>query len=227
MKRHMQRRLLAWLTRLGMTAPLFITGCASTGNWWNIDNCATIPPGAQPAPLGTYVHRFQDVQAAKAEADDFVIYKYEWRPNSPVLSPFGMYHINEIIKRLPFVPFPVMIQVNEVDGQLNEARRCAIVQALTMNGIPDAETRVILGFPEAEGLFGEEAENLYPQLISDFNPFFGAGLGGNGLFGGGFGGGIGSPFGAFNGNAGIGGLGVNYGGFGGFRGFAAPGFGGY
>ena len=44
-------------------------GC---GNLWHIDNCATIPRRAQPAPPGTYVNRWTHLQETKAELDDFV-----------------------------------------------------------------------------------------------------------------------------------------------------------
>ena len=120
-----------WLLSLGLLAPSFFSGCA--GTWWgvcNVDNCATVPKGAQPAPNGTYVHRVHEVQAAKAEADDFVVYKYEWYLGGCELGPFGKYHLNEMIKRLPFVPFPILIQAHTMDGHLNEQRRCHIVQAL-------------------------------------------------------------------------------------------------
>jgi hypothetical protein len=189
------RRLLAGA---GLLLPAVIAGCQHLSPCC-IDNCATVPKGAQPAPNGTYVHRVQEIQAAKAEADDFVIYKYEWCMGGSELGPFGKYHLNEMIKRLPFVPFPILIQAHTLDGELNEARRCYIVRALQLNGIPDAEQRVLLGFPEAEGLYGDEAERIYLQMLTP-----GGGLGfGVGGFGGGFGsfgfGGFGGPFGGFGG----------------------------
>jgi hypothetical protein len=41
-----------------------------------------------------------------------------------------------------------------------------VVYYLTLAGVPDAEDRVVLGFPEAEGLYGDEAERIYSQMIS-------------------------------------------------------------
>lgn len=214
-----------WLLTLGLLAPSLLPGCS----WWNlcVDNCATVPPGAQPAPNGTYVRRVQEVQAAKAEADDFVVYKYEWYLGGCELGPFGKYHLNEMIKRLPFVPFPILIQAHTLDGQLNEQRRCHIVQALALNGIPDAEQRVVIGFPEAEGLYGDEAPRIYAQMITEqtgFNLLQG-GFGNNNFFSNfgfgnaGFGGGFGGGYGGLGGYGGFG----NYGGYGGYPG----GYGGF
>lgn len=169
----MKRSLRTTLWKAGLLLPPLFSGCSSLGTGaCCVDNCANVPPGAQPAPNGTYVRRFRDAEAAKAEMDDFVIYKYEWTMVDPEserrnqLGPFGTYHINEIVKRLPFVPFPVMIQAHKIDGDLNEERRQYIVNILRLNGVPDAETRVVVGFPEAEGLYGDEAERIYLQMIA-------------------------------------------------------------
>ncbi|MCS6977851.1 MAG: hypothetical protein NZM31_12715 [Gemmatales bacterium] len=202
-----------WLLVVGLLAPSLMSGCATTWHDCCVDNCATIPPGAQPAPNGTYVQRFRDVQAAKAEADDFVIYKYEWSYGTAELGPFGQYHVNEMVKRLPFVPFPVLIQAHTTDGELNQRRREYVVRLLEMNGIADAEQRVVLGFPEAEGLYGEEAPRIYGMMLMPQTGMFG-GLGGFGLGG----------WGGFGGLGGFGFPGWG-GGFGGFFGF--PGFGGF
>jgi len=158
-----------------------------------VDNCSSIPPGAIPAPVGTYLHKFIDLQAAKAEADDFVIYNYEWYLGGRELGPFGRYHLNEIARRLPSVPFPVVIEPS-LDYELNEARRQVIVDYLAQYGVPNPQDRVILAFPQAGGLYGDEAEiRSYLFLLSSygygqFGTFGGLGFGGLGRFGlGGFG----------------------------------------
>jgi hypothetical protein len=172
------------------------------------DRCPTMPPGAIPLPPGSHVHSIFDAQCAKAEADDFVFYKHEWYLGGRELGPYGRYHLNEVTKRLRKVPFPVVIQPT-ADRELNEIRRQLIVQYLKLNDIPDAELRVLVAFPEAEGLFGEEAERIYILTV-------GAGRGG-----GAYGAGV-TPFGGVRGGfpgiggggaGGVGGIGV-----GGFRG---------
>lgn len=185
-----------------------------------VDNCSTIPPGAIPAPVGTYLHKFIDLQAAKAEADDFVIYNYEWYLGGRDLGPFGRYHLNEIARRLPSVPFPVVVEPS-LDYELNEARRQVIVDYLAQYGVPNPQDRVIIAFPQAGGLYGEEAEiRSYLFLLTSYGygtlGGFG-GLGGFGFGGLGFGG-----FGRFGLLGGLGGFGARGRLFGGALGGFAP-----
>ncbi len=175
-----------WLGALlmGLTA-----GCSTPKG---VDLCADIPPGAIPVPPHATVHRMWETQAAKAEADDFVIYRHEFYMDGAELGPYGQYHLRLIANRLSQVPFPVLIQA-VTDAKLNEQRRQAIVAYLKKAGHENIEQRVILGFPEAEGLNGEEAErvnNALPQAgpgVSGFNginqPFNRNGYN-NGFFGG-------------------------------------------
>jgi hypothetical protein len=160
----------SWLVGLGLALPALISGCASCDGP-GLDRCPSIPPGAMPQPPGAFVQRLDTMQIDKAEADDFVIYKHEWYMGGKELGPYGRYHLQLIARRLPSVPFPVMIQVAE-DAALNEARRKAVVQMLQSAGLTDAEQRVVLGYPEAEGLYGEEAEQAYQRMIQlNQNPF--------------------------------------------------------
>jgi hypothetical protein len=68
------------------------------------------------------------------------------------------------------VPFPVLLQVENQDPARNEQRRAVIVAYLAQAGVHDPETRVILGYPEAEGLYGEEAPIIYNRMIFSFGP---------------------------------------------------------
>lgn len=205
MRRHRKRGGLA---RAGLTVlGLLAGGTAHAGHWWCIDNCADIPPGAMPAPPGYFVRSWEHAQAAKAAEDDFVIYKHEWYMGGTAPGPYGMYHLNEIAKRLPQVPFHVVLQP-ELRADVNEARRLVVIQQLLQCGITDAAERVIIAFPQAEGLYGEEAVRIFARQIS----------------GRGAGGGIGTTGGSFSG-IGVGGAGFSSG-FGGSLGVSSRG-GGY
>jgi hypothetical protein len=142
-----------------------------------------------PPPAGTYTRAIFDFQAQKAEADDFVIYKNEWFNAGIKLGPYGEYHLNQIAQRLPAVPFPVVIQP-EADPGLNQARLEVILTCLANKGIPDAEHRVIIAYPQAEGLFGEcEAESAFLRMLHPprlLTPYAGGLYGGfyGGLYGG-------------------------------------------
>jgi hypothetical protein len=206
--------------RLGLLAWLALPGCV----FWEEHGCKDIPKGAIPPCNGTHAQEIFRTQAEIAEADDFVIYEHEWLYD-PLTGcgtikpgPYGTYHMNQIVKRLPDVPFPVLIQVNPLDEKLNEARRMVVVTILKANGICDAETRVILGFPEAEGLFGEEAACIFRKGYSCrgiTTPYGYGGYGGYGSYGGygGYG-----AYGSFGGLSGYGSIG-GFGGLGGLRRF--------
>jgi hypothetical protein len=205
----MYRPLYRLVCGLTLSWPLLLSGCTSCGSWFGVDNCAVHPLGSMPSPVGTHARRIFDTQAAKAEADDFVIYRHEWANAGKELNGYGRYHLQQIAQRLPSVPFPVLIQIDK-DQQLNEARRQVVVQFLVQAGITDAEVRVLVGFPEAEGLNGEEAERMYQQSI--WSGYGNQGYGMQQGVGGPFGWGIANPFGnnrGFSGQRGLnrGGLG--------------------
>jgi hypothetical protein len=189
------------LLGMGPVLPGVLSGC-SLLDPLHIDNCSTIPKGAIPEPNGIYVKRFQQVQSDKAEIDDFVIYKHEWYKGGTELGPYGTYHLGMILKRLPDVPFAVMLEESQDPG-LNTARRMQVVTKLAAAGVPDADARVVLGFPEPKGLYGDETARIYYQMLisggatggyggfgGGFGGFGGGGFGGGGFGGGGFGGGL-------------------------------------
>jgi hypothetical protein len=140
-------------------------------------------------PLGSYVNDWYAAQATAAAADQFVIYRHEWFEDGVTLGPYGNYHLQRIIEHLPGVPFQVVIQVDEVRDKINQARKTTIVNRLLAAGIADAAARVIIGYPRAEGLFGDPAAQIFFQTYSGSRGGGGlSGYGGSGGFGG-------SPFG--------------------------------
>ena len=156
-------------------------------------------PVPMPAPLGTYMNGWRDAQAIAAEADQFVIYRQEWYQDGIKPGPYGGYHLERIKQRLPSVPFQVIIEVDLRDEKINIARQSYVVNQLLAVGIADAQARVIIGYPRAEGLYGDEAARIFLQRYS-----------------GGQGGTVGTSSGASSG----GGLGIGGGSaMGGFRGY--------
>lgn len=127
-------------------------------------DCKDIPHGAIPQPIGTHVCQWQTEQMARAEQDDFVIYRYEWLRDSAQFSPYGGRHMMGIAGRLPHAPFPVVIEPSD-DATLDQARREAATRMLAELGMPDAADRVVIGAPEAEGLFGQEAPQVTEELF--------------------------------------------------------------
>lgn len=164
--------------------------------WYCVNNCANIPKGAQPAPAGTYVNKFIEIQSGIAEQDDFVLYKHMWYKAGTELGPLGRYQLDLISRRLANVPFPVVIETTKNDS-IDEQRRDIIVSLLAARGFNDP-SRVIVAYPIAEGLFGDEAPRLYARLLFGgggglggrggiTGGTLGSGFGGGGGFGGGFG----------------------------------------
>jgi hypothetical protein len=140
-------RMAAGLAVLGaLAAPgAGLAGCGC-GHWREL-----FQPTTCPAVTGTYTRQLFDQQAAKAEADDFVIYKNEWYMGGTHLGPFGSYHITEIVRRLAEVPFPVVIQPQIGDPALDLTRHDVVVRALAQAGVPDAEQRVIIAYRRPRG----------------------------------------------------------------------------
>src|SRR5262245_12689100 len=209
-----------------LSASLALAATARAGDrndrWYCVNNCANIPKGALPAPPGTYVNKFIEIQSGIAEADDFVLYKHMWFKAGTELGPLGRYQLDLISRRLANVPFPVVIETSKNDN-LDQQRREIIASLLAARGFTDP-SRVIVAYPQAEGLYGDEAPQIYNPLL--FGGFLGGGLGG---LGGITGGTLGAGFGGLGGLGGFGGGGFGGGGFGGFGGggFGGGGFGGF
>lgn len=213
-----------WLCRRGRwlclgfgaaAVPWLLAGCEScsrpplVGHGANGGALAShVEPG--PPPLGTYVNGWASAQAAKAEADDFVIYGYEWYQQGATPGPWGSAHLKRIAKRLPNEPFPVVIESCETDPAINVARRDYVVRFLHEAGIGDAELRVVVGGADNGHLYGDEIEPIYQQFIQRNNNNNGYG----GALGGGFRGGVPGfgtpplvpqvPYGGFGGIGGFG-----------------------
>src|SRR3954454_8844881 len=100
------------LARSGLILPglLAVCGTLSAGDWWWIDNCATIPKGAIPPPYGTHLHEVLAGQHVRAEAEKFVISKHEWYLGGTVPGPAGRRHLAAIGDKLASTPFPVVIE---------------------------------------------------------------------------------------------------------------------
>jgi hypothetical protein len=164
--RHLFSQRIRWVHG-GLLALCLLTGCSYKWYWLDPDNCSTIPPGALPRPNGSSVRDMMEVQAANAAADDFVIYLHFWayEGDGTTFGPFGQWQWNEIVRRLPTVPFPIVIQPNGHDKLLDEARRLCLINQLGKLGFADAPHRVIIATPIAEALYGVEAPRITEEMF--------------------------------------------------------------
>jgi hypothetical protein len=221
------------LARSGLILPGLLAACGTldAGDWWWIDNCATIPKGAITPPYGTHLKTINDGQHFRAEAEKFVVSKHEWYMGGTEPGPAGRRHLTDLGARLACLPFPIVIELVEPEElpepsregafKLNEERRRHVVEYLAARGVADADRRVILGYPTAEGLYGIPAGLIGQRYLFSQGAFGGRGLGGGGGFGGGGfgGGGFGGGGGGFGGAGLSGGTGTSFGG-----GFGGGGF---
>ena len=87
---------------------------------------------AIPQPVGTHTNELLARQVNKAEADQFVIYLYEWQGDTAFMGPFGARHVEHMVGALPGSLHPVIIEP-DCDKAVNDQRRQTIV-ALTAEG---------------------------------------------------------------------------------------------
>lgn len=171
------------MKRLTKTAALLtlgaLSGCA--GNRFN-------PPHDRPFPIGQVTDAHWETQQANAEAADFVFYEHEFVKDSAELAPGAKRHLESVAMRLEHVPFPVVIEAIPYGKapQLDAERRRTIVEALARMGMPNVESRVVIGAAFPAGRTSVEAEATYYQGI--LLNGMGGGMGGGGM-GGGMGGG--------------------------------------
>jgi hypothetical protein len=197
-------------------------GCAKTHGWLHAAKgsaCDDIRPGSLPAPLGTYVRNYQHAQTTKARGDQFVLYDRVWThaKDDPVefdtdLGPDGTRTLKILTDALPTVSGPIIVEpssnpklTRDQRRELDQRRFEQVVTQLALEGIEHPETRVVIAYGRAEGLFGDEAQGIYAETLSPESTLRnGAGAGfSNGAFGGGGGaggvGGLGGFGGAFGG----------------------------
>ncbi len=137
---------------------------------------AVIPPGAVPAPAGTYRDQWQAEQAARADEDFFVFYLYEWQGESDQLSPFGQRHVERLIHRTCGPLYPLRVQPSG-DAERDQARVAALQRAVTQYDPSWADYPIQIGRPTAEPMYGFEA----PRVLRGYT---GATTGGAGAAGG-------------------------------------------
>jgi hypothetical protein len=147
--------------------------------------CNDITCGAIPQPNGTYACQWMRAEKARAAEDNFVVYQYEWSSNGKKLTPSGREHVAGIAQRLDQMPFPVVIEPSS-DDRVNSARKAAVMEVLSNCGAQVSADRVIVGRPEAEGLYGAEAPGIARRMLTTRGSGQGAGGGlGLGSLGGG------------------------------------------
>lgn len=192
---------------LSALAPTTIVslGCRTADPCRGGKNCEDIAAGSIPQPIGTYACQWQTAQKERADRDDLVLYRREWRGDTAELDGASQERLVSLAPRFGDPQAAVYVEPTGDDG-LNEARRRQVVETLLASGVPDAETRVRFGRGEALGMYGIEAPRIVPGYLGagrNGGGQSGMGMGGGGMGGGGMGGGGGGMGGAGMGGGGV------------------------
>lgn len=157
-----------------------------------------------PRALGSSVRTHFEMQRQGAARSDFVINLHEWYQGGAALGPDGRRHVAELAGRMQTEQYPVVLEPAEPDLKVSpnietaiqlaratdQNRRMAVIQQLAASGTVGADSRVIVAYPQAEGLRGDESVRVFQRLNRrSGGGLGGGGGGGNGNGGGGFGGG--------------------------------------
>ncbi|MDO4628625.1 MAG: hypothetical protein Q4C70_05535 [Planctomycetia bacterium] len=136
-KNHLLTGSFALLLVLGVSAvqaacPCFRNGdgmrpCNNSGTWSRSWNKPAMPPYDRPFPLGQVSDAFNETQQTNAEAADFILYDYEFVGETATLNPKGRDHMIQIARRLPHVPFPIVVEMTEKTNDVKENQHRATI----------------------------------------------------------------------------------------------------
>ena len=143
---HKKHWILSVLTLVVLGASFANAGCPWSNNGFGNGGCfngsrgkPAMPPFDRPFPLGQVSDAFWETQQTNAEAADFILYDYEFVGETATLNPMGRDHMTQIARRLPHVPFPIVIEMSEKTNdpeenskliQIDETRRANVVNWL-------------------------------------------------------------------------------------------------
>jgi hypothetical protein len=132
------------LTALALAASLsVIAGCESDGTEKDEDEVL------MPPEVGTNVREWQDRQVTKADAAYFIFYRHEWQnvDDTATLSEFGFNHARRVAERAVAFDYPVIIEPEPGQPELDQRRVDYMIEFLTDRNVPQARRRVVVAVP--------------------------------------------------------------------------------
>jgi hypothetical protein len=119
--------------------------------------------------FGICVEQAMEGQIRAGIAAQSMLYDYDFYAQDSdrvgQLTPRGRWQLTKIVSRMQSVPGPVLIEIDEDDPALNEARRLSVVAALADTGIANPEQFVLFAQPRF-GWTGLEAIETAEALIT-------------------------------------------------------------
>jgi len=147
-------------------------GMAPSGprhHWWEFEvGHAAPPPGQGPAgapPLGYVSGLHFRTQVENAVAARMTLYDYDFICGTEQLNMRGKDRLFQIALLLGHNTHPLVIQRTPHAPLLAEARRLAVLHALSQCPVPVPPERVVIGHPLAVPLQGWEAQAIYLNLV--------------------------------------------------------------
>src|SRR5262249_32037411 len=138
-------------------------------HWWEFEvGHAAPPPGQGPAgapPLGYVIGLHFRTQVENAVAARMTLYDYDFICGTEQLNMRGKDRLFQIALLLGHNTHPLVIQRTPHAPLLAEARRLAVLHALSQCPVPVPPERVVIGHPLAVPLQGWEAQAIYLNLV--------------------------------------------------------------
>lgn len=131
------------------------SGCFGGRSW----NKPAFPPYDRPFPLGQVSDAFHEIQQTNAEAADFILHDYEFlggKGKEAMLNPKGREHLIQIARRLPHVPFPIVVEITEKGNNVEKNRELASIDE-------KRRANIVMWLQE----FYEKDPTVTPQEIDD------------------------------------------------------------
>jgi hypothetical protein len=117
-------------------------------------------------PPGYFARNAFGVMKMKADPHRFTLYRTDFLPGTPRLSPSGATRLNLMASRLPGWLGPVVIEGSPDEPGLAEARRNSVVATLAGVGQPIVSERVLIGPSLYPGTLGTDGANYYNVMIT-------------------------------------------------------------
>ncbi|MCE9546751.1 MAG: hypothetical protein K8T25_14825 [Planctomycetia bacterium] len=124
--------------------------------------------------LGANIYPMINAQVASGLAEQLVLYNYDFVDNGTgtTLNPHGQKQLCRMAHVLSHCDYVLVIERNDGNPALDEARRLAVIEAAKSLPVPLADDRVVVACPLATGLRGSEAEIInVNQLRQTANGF--------------------------------------------------------
>ncbi len=126
-------------------------------------------PGCQTHPepaFGTSFRAIMGAQVAKGDAARMVLYQYDFVRGQAALNYRGRLRLQKIARLAPQNPFPIIIEANRYDPELDAARQAQVVAELSWAAFPVPAERVVVGLSPERGLDGLDAVLVHQGLLN-------------------------------------------------------------